>query len=103
LEHVVSYAELRRLTIQAAKLVDERESLAVAVADDLGESPEAIRGALLICETIRGIAQAMLRRDIPDEEQESESEMQAMGAVIMGLAMAVHERLTPLLPRENPE
>jgi len=95
--------EIARLTIQASKLVDSRDELAVAVADDLGESPEAIRGALLICESIRGIANVLLRRDIPDEEQESEAEMQAMGAVIMGLAMAVHERLTPLLPRENPE
>lgn len=90
--------ETDRLMIATAQWLNRMDSVVKAVMLDLGESPEAIRGAAVVCETMRHISRDVLRPGCSDDEHEMEAEQQCMGLLAMSIAQGVHMKCLEFLP-----
>jgi hypothetical protein len=89
-------AEVRRLEHMATIVVEAMPGIINALMDDLGESPEAMRGARCITSTARGILASILNRDI--DERAWEMEAQVAGLVLAVLCRSADVRLDEVMP-----
>jgi len=87
-----------RLTFSATMYLRAIDQIVDAVFKDLGESPEAIRGALVVAESARAMTDKLLGPDLEGAARDLDAEMQATGIVLASLLYHVQMKAMKLMP-----
>ena len=69
-----------------------------AIMEDLGESPEAMRGALVVCSAMRALSQAVVGAGTHDDDDDAvEAQIMGTGIAVTATFMALGERINNLI------
>jgi hypothetical protein len=90
--------EALRVMAASANVIARADDLIEAVMKDLGESPEALRGAEVLAETLRQVMKLIVGDEASPNDRQLEVEMQATGVAIVFIANGVHHRIRELRP-----
>jgi len=80
-----------RLLIQTAQFLMNMDKIVDAVIKDLGESPEALRGAMVLATSAQAMMKGLVDPTMP--ARDPDKEMQAAGITLVSLLFNLQKRI----------
>ena len=87
--------------VRSRRVVEDADNLVTAFFKDLGESPEAMRGAVMFAQMLHGTASVIIgdtRHPDERDEQQIETEMISVALGTMSIVKKFSERAHDLIP-----